>query len=467
MTLQALAAIVGERNLLHVPDDLVCYDCDGRHGGGRARAVVRPASTAEVSAIVRASAELGIGLVPQGARTGLVGAGLADGHVVISLERLNRVCSVDAVNRTAQVEAGSTLSVLNAAASPHGLYFPIDLGADPSIGGMVASNTGGARLLRYGDMRRNVLGLQVVLSDTQGTILNLGKPLWKDNSCLDMKHLWIGSGGAMGIVTEASLALQPIAPHRISALLSLRDAEAAMDILQGLEAALGSLLTAFEGMSGRAMRAALDHVHRLQNPFTGDLPPYALLVELSAGHSIYEAILEEALADGLARWMDGANAPILDAVVAGDNRLWDLRHAIPEGLHAMGKVTGCDVALKRTDVMRCRAVLIEKLTEGAPQMRLCDFGHIGDGGMHFNLVWDAGAGAFCHVAAEAARKIVFDTVVREFGGSFSAEHGLGPANADYYAMLVPPEVRGLAGGLQRWLAPVPIGRFDFTQGLAS
>ncbi|MBP8234388.1 MAG: FAD-binding oxidoreductase, partial [Rhizorhabdus sp.] len=260
MTLDGLAAIVGERNLLDAPEDLARYDMDGRQGGGAALAVVRPSSTEQVSALVRAAHAAGQRLVPQGARSGLVGAGLADRQIVLSLERLNAAPVIDAVNRTADVEAGVLLSTLNAAAGEHGLYFPIDLGADPSIGGMVSANTGGARLLRHGDVRRNLLGLEVVLSDAEGTILRFGRGLWKDNSGLDLKQLWVGGAGSLGIVTRATVALQPKPANRITALIALDRPEAAVDLIAPLEAGLGTLLTAFEGMSRPAMEAALAHV---------------------------------------------------------------------------------------------------------------------------------------------------------------------------------------------------------------
>lgn len=461
MTLNGLAAIVGERNLLDAPEDLARYDIDGRQGGGAALAVVRPGSTEEVSALVRAAHASGHRLVPQGARSGLVGAGLADRQIVLSLERLNGAPVIDAVNRTAEVEAGVLLSSLNAAAGEHGLYFPIDLGADPSIGGMVSANTGGARLLRHGDVRRNLLGLEVVLSDPEGTILRFGRGLWKDNSGLDLKQLWIGGAGSLGIVTRATVALQPKPANRITALIALDRPEVAVELIAPLEAGLGTLLTAFEGMSRPGMEAALAHVPRLRLPFAGGVPPYAILVELSGGAALSEAMLADALASTLEPWMDGAKDGLIDIAVAHDDGLWTIRHAIPEGLRASGKVIGCDVSLRRGDVMRFRADLIDRLAAAAPQLRLCDFGHIGDGGMHFNLVWPPEAGPYVPAEGEAARAMIFDAVVNDYGGSFSAEHGLGPVNAPYYAKLVPATERRLAGRIQQLVAPQPIGRVDF------
>jgi FAD/FMN-containing dehydrogenase len=410
---------------------------------------------------MRAAAADGVRLVPQGARTGLVGAGLADGDVILSLERMNRAPEIDPVNRTAEVDAGVLLSTLNAAAGEHGLFFPIDLGADPSIGGMIATNTGGARLLRYGDVRRNLLSLEVVLADGEGSVVQLGRALWKDNSGLDLKQLWTGGSGALGVVTRATLALQPKPVAQVTAMLALDRPEVAVDVLGSLEADLGALLTAFEGMSRAALAAAFAHVPRLRMPFTGGVPAYAVLVELSAGAAFSEDILEEALATSLAPWIEGADPSIRDIAVDRRDGLWAIRHAIPEGLRAMGKVIGCDIALRRGEVMRFRTDVAARLAAAAPGFHLHDFGHIGDGGLHFNLVWPREAGRFDPEAGERARAIVFEAAVRDYGGSFSAEHGLGPVNAAYYQQLVPAAERRLAGRIQQLVAPQRVGRVDF------
>lgn len=462
-----LGAIVGRAHILCERADLVPYNADGRQDGGEAVAVVRPESTAEVSALMRLAGAEGLTLVPQGGRTGLVGAGLAAkgaGHIVLSLDRLARPPVLDPHNRTVEVDAGVRLSTLNDAAAAHGLVFPIDLGADPSIGGMVATNTGGARLLRYGDVRRNLLAAQLVLADGDGTIVELGRALWKDNSGLDLKQLFIGGAGSLGIVTRATLALQPRPTTVICAMLALRVPDVAIDILMRLEATFGTLLTAFEGMSGGALTAAFAHVPHLRNPFPGAVPGYAVLLELSAGPFVDEAALEEALGAALAPVMEGDAAPVYDAAIDRGGALWAIRHAIPEGLRASGKVIGCDIALRRGDVMRFRAELTRQLAELAPHLVLHDFGHVGDGGLHFNLVWPKAAGPYDPALAEQARALVFKAAVEDYGGSFSAEHGVGPVNQAYYKRFVPDAERRLAGAVQALLAPRPLGRVNFGSG---
>lgn len=458
----ALADAVGPANLFTDPNDLAGYASDGRGVTGRPLGVVRPSSSAQVAAVLRAAHAAGVRVVPQGARTGLVAAAIAGDDaqlLLLNFDRLSRPPEIDPVNRTADVDAGVRLSALNAAAASHDLSFPIDLGADPSIGGMIAANTGGARLLRYGDVRRNLLALEVVTSEAEPRVLQLGAPLWKNNTGIDLKQLLVGSSGSLGIVTRATLALSPLPAARVTALLALDTDESAVELLLALEAGFGTLLTAFEGISAPALSAALTHVPRLRDPFAGTLPPYAVLIELSAGAAVEAEWLEERLGETLAPWMERGVIP--DAVLDRRDDLWAIRHAVPEGLRASGKVIACDIALKRGDVMRFRRDLAARVQAVAPQLRLHDFGHVGDGGLHFNMVWPPEAGPFDASVAEAARATVFRAVVEEYGGSFSAEHGIGPSNAAWYAALVPEPVRRLAGAVQRLLAPLPVGRVDF------
>jgi FAD/FMN-containing dehydrogenase len=198
---------------------------------------------------------------------------------------------------------------------------------------------------------------------------------------------------------------------------------------------------------------------RLRDPFGGTLPPYILLIELSAGAAFDEAMLEDHLVEALAPWLERGS--IIDAAIDRGGDLWAIRHAVSEGLRASGKVVACDIALRRGDVMRFRRVMAERLATLAPQLELHDFGHIGDGGIHYNLVWPDKAGPFDPAIADAVRGAVFTAVVEEFGGSFSAEHGIGPANAAWYERLVPAATRELSGRVQRLIAPRPIGRVDF------
>lgn len=463
-----LTAVVGQPHVYSTRDDISRYNEDGRGSDGNAALVVRPGSVAEVSALMRLAADLSFVVIPQGARTGLVGAGIASSeksHIILSLERISGIRDMDVVNRSLTAGGGSLLSAVNAAAGQHDLFFPIDVGSDPTVGGMVGANIGGARFMRYGDVRRNLMAIEVVLADGHGTVIRLGQPLWKDNSGLDLKQLWVGGAGSMGVVTEATLALQPKPVNRVTALISLKDPETAIPLLSLLEDAFGTLLTAFEGMSRSALTATLSHIPGARSPFAQGLPGYAVLVEVASGHAIGVSHIEEALTDVLMPLFDRPDAAIADIVIDRRDDLWAIRHSIPEGLRARGRVIGCDVSLRRGDIMRFRREIADSVGALAPQLELCDFGHIGDGGLHCNFVWDAHAEPFDPLIAEAARSLVFQTVVDHYQGSFSAEHGIGPVNAHYYETLISTGERKMAGSIQRLLAPQPIGRVNFGLGV--
>lgn len=462
MTISAeLASLVGAAHVVTDPDVVAPYNDDGRTGAGQAKYVVRPGSVKAVSALVRWAAARGIRLIPQGRRSGLVGAGLGSGKddVIVSLERLTAAPVIDRANRTARVEAGVALSTLNAAAAERGLTFPIDLAADPAVGGMIASNTGGARLLRYGDVRRNLLSLDMVRSDADGTVVTLGRPVWKDSGGLDLKQLAIGGSGSTGFVTAATLALHPLPTTRITALIALDSISPAIDLLLMMESAFGALLTAFEGISELALQAALKHSHHLVDPFAGKRPRYVVLVELSAGAMFTADVLEELLGKLLVPLIGDT---IRDVKIDRGNRLWAIRHAVPDGLRAAGRVTACDIAVPRGAVPDFRRLAIKRIAAISERLVLHDFGHIGDGGVHANMVWAHGGPPFDRPAAEAARAAVLATAVEDFGGSFSAEHGVGPANIAAYARFIPASQRALAGSIQRLMAPIAMGRVDFT-----
>ncbi|WP_114952198.1 FAD-binding oxidoreductase [Sphingosinicella terrae] len=457
-----LGSRLGDGAVLTERADLERYQTDGRRTSGRAAAVIRPRCAAEVADTLRSAAAHQVHVIAQGGGTGLVGAGLADSSrtsVILSVERLSESPVIDPLNRTAEAGAGLRLSALNEAAAEHGLYFPIDLGADPSVGGLIAANAGGARFLRHGDVRRNLLGLELVLSDGQGTIVRLGGPLWKNNSEIDLKQLVAGSSGGFGIVTRAFLALSPKPASQLCAMLSLADAGQAPELLVALEHAFGGLLSAFEGISGAALSAALGHFPRLRDPFRGAAVDYAVLVELSAGAAVDEAALEDMFSRSLIPWIE--RGVVRDAVLDRGRSLWAVRHAIPEALRAEGTVIACDVALRRGELMHFRADVAGRLKAVVPSLRLHDFGHIGDGGLHFNLVWPRTAGPFDPAIADRAREIVFAAAVEDYGGSFSAEHGIGPSNEAFYRRYVAEPVRRLSGHIQRQFAPIPIGRVDF------
>lgn len=455
---QTLERVVGAGNVLTSDVDKARYEEDWRYDNGRALCVVRPADTAQVSAVIKLCAERKVRVVPQGAATGLVGASVPDQsgmQIVLSLERLNRITVIDPINKTANVGAGVLLSSLNAQAAAHGLFFPIDLGADPTIGGMVAANTGGSRLIRYGDVRRNLLGLEVV--DGNGRIYNLLKGLRKDNTGLDLKQVFIGTGGAFGVVTAVVVALAPVPAQTATVLAVPRTFEDINTILLDLEREFGSLLTSFEGMSRNAMDCAIRNVANTPNPFGGAIPEYALLIELSSQTGEEEPSLEDRLISFvMERYDEGGAQPITEAVTGKAEGLWALRHHISEGLRHDGKVIGLDISAPRSSLQAFKKEAKSLLKKDFPLLKLCDFGHCGDGSDHFNLVWTAEAGLYDPAKAQAAREAIYELLVRSYGGSFSAEHGIGPANQAYYHRYVPQEAQEAASQLKALFDPAGI-----------
>lgn len=466
--IDALAHILGDKGLLTAASDMVAYETGARYDQGRAAFVARPASTADVSAVVAYCVKNGIALVPQSGNTGLVSGSTPDGsgqQGILSLDRLAAPYELDRVNRTVKAGAGLRLSDLNTKLEESGLFFPIDLGADPRLGGMIATNTGGSRFLRYGDVRRNTLGLTVVLADEAGTVLDLSSGLRKNNTGIDWKHVFIGTSGAFGIVTECVLNLESAPRQSATALLVPSSPEQVPELLIAMEEALGSYLSAFEGMSGNAVRAALDHVPSLRNPFqNGAVPDFVILAEISRsnapreGEQPLDAVLEEVLG---AIW-ERDDAPLADAFVGPPHEIWALRHALSEGVKHMGRLIAFDLSFRRGDIMRFLERMKLEMPQAFPGITICDFGHIGDGGVHFNLVVAKDDVRLADTGFEhALREWVFKVAVEDFSGSFSAEHALGRKNQSFYNKYTPQEVRRLAAGLKAMTSPTPLGTVTF------
>lgn len=462
-----LQRLIGADGVLAPSDGLERYERGYRYGTGRALAVARPANTDELRAVVRYCYAKGVRIIPQGANTGLVAAATPDSsgdQLILSLERLRAIEAINVGDRTARVQAGTRLSALNRELATHQLFFPIDLGADPSIGGMIASNTGGSRLLRYGDVQKNLLGLEVVLADEDATVLSDMKALRKDNSGIDLKQLLVGTGGTFGIITAAQLEVARMPVQTATALLVPARQAAIPALLNILEAQAGEFLAAFEGMSANAIEAALRHNPRIRNPFAGGaIPPYTVLVELASVLGPDRIDLNDFLADRLGTYLSSEDPLISDGLLGRSEDLWAIRHSISDGVKALGRIIAFDVSVPRTQLPALRAELLRAVHAAYPFLRVCDFGHGGDGGDHFNIVWPPDASpAYDSSAVAALRDLVYDTVVRRFGGSFSAEHGVGPYNVAYYERYTSPAERAFAGKLKRLCDPKGIlGNIDF------
>jgi FAD/FMN-containing dehydrogenase len=428
------------------------FTTPARGAAGAAELVVAPRDTAAVRDVVAWARRHRIRLLPQGANTGLVGAstpGPEGGVVVLSTDRLRGEVVVDPLDRTALVPAGTRLSELNEVLAPHGLHLPIDLGADPSIGGMAATNTGGARMLRHGDMRRHVLGVQAVLADDRQSVVDEASVLRKDNTGLALSELLVGSGGALGVITRVALEVDPLPARVACAWLEPADGDAAARAVLLLEELAGDRLSAYEVISRAALRAALELVDGLHRPFERELPPeWTVLVEFAG-----DAGTDDALVAALAALVE--HELVVDAVVGPPEQIWAVRHAISEGLRRRGTIVGFDVSVPRSRLAEFVAVVRHEVALLLPRTFVADFGHWGDGGVHCSVIVPFDE-PLTRTEHDELRSLVFGTVVDRFGGSFSGEHGIGPVNAEWWARTRSAGAQLLSHGIKALCDPLDV-----------
>ena len=422
-----LKAIVGDANVLSARDDVAPYLTDWRDRyHGATLAVVKPATTSEVAAVVAMCAQSGIAIVPQGGNTGMCGGATPDDtgtQIVLSLVRMNRIRALDAANATLTVEAGVPLAAVQKAAADAGFLFPLSLAAEGSctIGGNLSTNAGGTAVLRFGNARDLTLGIEVVLAD--GRIWNGLKALRKDNTGYDLKQLFIGGEGTLGVVTAATLKLFPAPRTRVTALCAVPTVDAAVTLLARLKSALGDRLTGFELMSGFALSLSLKHHPALSDPLPGHSWYVLIQADDSAANAPLTAMAEAALADAVAEGV-ASDAVVAQSVDQAD-KLWSLRENISESQRREGPNIKHDISLPVSAIPAFMAECGGLLAKAFPASRLVAFGHLGDGNLHYNLSGPEGIAARSFLAnAEAANRIVHDCVAR-FHGSFSAEHGVG------------------------------------------
>jgi FAD/FMN-containing dehydrogenase len=393
-----------------------------------------------VRAVLRWAVRHRTPLVIQGANTGLVGAsvpGPAGVTGVLTTERMTTPLEMYTEDRAVTAAAGIRLSRIAGATDRNGLELPIDLAADPTVGGIVATNAGGARVLRHGDVRRRLLGVQLVLADDDATVLGDLRPLRKKNDDLRLTDLAVGSAGLVGVVTAATLALAHRPAARATALLA--PAGPLSEVAGSLERALGDRLGALELLSGEAVRLTVEHVPDVVDPFPGRTSEALLLVE-AEGTAAPEDLLDA---------LDRLGGLVADAVVLPPDRAWGLRHAVSEALARAGRVLGLDVSLPRPVLEQTRAEVRDTVHRLVPGAMLADFGHVGDGGLHLNVVLPPGHDP---VAVDRLRRDVYALVTRR-GGSFSAEHGIGPANLAWWREHTPAAAITATRAVKRALDP--------------
>jgi FAD/FMN-containing dehydrogenase len=451
--LAALRSGLGASHVLTAETDVAGHLVEPRGlYRGSAAAVVRPGSTEEVAFVVRECARAGIPIVPQGGNTGLVGGGVPHGGVVLSLARLDRVREVDPVNATLTAEAGCILKTVQEAADRADSLFPLSLASEGScrIGGNLATNAGGTAVLRYGNARDLVLGLEVVLAD--GRVWNGLKGLRKDNTGYDLKDLFIGSEGTLGIITAAVLKLFPKPKQRVTAFVGLASPQDALALFERLRAGAGEALTAFEYMPRFGLAIVLKHASGAVRPLAGEHDAYAL-VELSSPQAdtdlqgLLETLLGGAIEDGLA-----ADATI-GASEAQNRALWHLRESLSEVQGREGGSIKHDVAVPVSRVAEFITVAAAACEVAMPGVRVCAFGHFGDGNIHFNLSQPVGIDKAAFLAEwERFNRIVHD-IVHAMNGSIAAEHGIGLIKRDELALYKDPVAIDLMHRVKRALDP--------------
>ncbi|MEW6513342.1 MAG: FAD-binding oxidoreductase [Pseudomonadota bacterium] len=423
--IEKLRTHVGATHVLTDAFDIAPFSNDwrGRYSG-QPTCVVKPANTEEVAAVVKACNEAGIAVVPQGGNTGLCGGATPiKGEVVVSLTRLNRVRAIDTDNNTMTVEAGCTLAAVQAAAEQAGRLFPLSLAAEgtATIGGNLSTNAGGVQVLRYGNARELCLGLEVVLPD--GRIWNGLRGLRKDNTGFDMKHLFIGAEGTLGLITAAVLKLFSRPRAIATAWVAVPTPQAAVALLTRLREKIGGRVTAFELIGRPALDLVLQHIPGSRDPLA-ERSPWQVLIELSdTMESDLSDPLEAVLVDAVAADEAGDAAIARNATQA--QALWALRENIAEAQKIEGLSIKHDISLPVSRIPefieRCDAALAVNF----PGVRIVCFGHLGDGNLHYNQSKPAGLDNASFIAQSAAVNRVVHDLVNELDGSISAEHGLG------------------------------------------
>ncbi len=456
--LNELQSLLGADHVLTGPDAAPFLLDWRRRYQGSALAVVRPGSTEEVAAVVRACARHGVPLVPQGGNTGLCGAATPDESgkaVVLSTARLNRVRDIDIDNDTITVEAGCVLQAVQDAAESKGRLFPLSLAAEGSctIGGNLATNAGGTQVLRYGNTRDLTLGLEVVTAE--GEIWHGLRGLRKDNTGYDLRDLYVGSEGTLGIITAATLKLYPLPVATCTALLALRSIDDAVELLSRARAGFGASLTGYELMAGDCLHLVTELFPQQRLPFDGESAqsPWYALLELSDSESEaharerFESVLGQAIEDGVAT--DAAIA----ASVAQSKALWHLRESIPLAEAETGKSVKHDVSIPISRIADFVHLTNARLQAGFPGIRNVIFGHLGDGNLHYNVARGPGLSQDELLALQPRIYDMVHASVQDHDGSISAEHGIGQLKRDELPRYKSPIELALMKRIKRALDP--------------
>ena len=454
--LSGLQRIVGPAGLLTEPEDTAAYALEHRGNyPGKALAVVRPASVEEVSQVVRACAQRGARLIPQGGNTGLVGGSTPDEsgqEIVLSLGRMNRIRDINPQDNTMTVEAGCILQNIQEAAAAQNRMFPLTLGSEgtATIGGNLSTNAGGDQVIRYGNTREQALGLEVVLAD--GRIWHGLSSLRKDNTGYDLKHLFIGGEGTLGVITAATLKLYPVARQQATAWIAIRSPADAVSLLSFLRENLGDRVTAFEIMARETVNLVLMHFPAMREPLP-EAAPWVILAEVS--ETSVRVPLQEEFETVLAEAME--RELVLDVALAASEQqskaMWDIRSHIPEAQRKDGPSIKHDISVPISRIAEFVEVAVPAMNAIVPDIRCITFGHVGDGNLHFNQSKPASISkeAFLERAA-AIHEVVHEAAAR-VNGSISAEHGIGRQKQDILIRYKDPVAISLMISIKQALDP--------------
>jgi FAD/FMN-containing dehydrogenase len=451
----SLCAALGDDLVLTETGDMLRY-CRDWHGDvtSGAVAVIRPRSTEDVQAAVKACRELGLSIVPQGGNTGLVLGGTPDEperQVVLTLERMNRIRNIDSDDFSAVVEAGCILAELKDAIADKGMFFPLALGAQGScrIGGNVSTNAGGINVLRYGMTRELVLGLEVVLPD--GSVFEGLSTLRKDNRGIDLKQLFIGAEGTLGIITAVSVKLTPYPDNVATALLALTSLDDAITLYRRARRDCCDLMSAFEFMPPLAFTLAQEAMPDLPIPLSGEYPAYVLMEISGSGlvdiDDLMHRFLEGVMTDGLV--VDGTIA----TSQAQARNLWLIREGMNEGQAKRGTHMRTDISVPLSKLAAFVVEAEAAVSEALPDCISVSYGHVGDGNVHLNVLPPNGATPKeRHERIDAAKKVV-NVVVDRYQGSISAEHGIGRLKRGDFEERLSGTRRGMLVAIKKALDP--------------
>ena len=462
--INALHAIVGDAGLKTGDGDTASFLTDW-HGQyqGQAVAVVMPDSTEQVSAVMALADAHDVVVVPQGGNTGFMGGATPDSRgrtILLSLRRMNRIREIDATNMSMTVEAGCVLQTLHEATEREGLYFPLNLAAKGSctIGGNLGTNAGGLNVVRYGTTRELTLGVEVVLMG--GRVLNLLSGLRKDNTGYDLRHLFVGSEGTLGVITAATMKLFPQPVARATAFAEVRDVAAAVDLLHRLQAASGGGVEAFELIPADILHVVFHHFPEIPQPLAtrgamnvlmeiGSSNPASGLAN-DSGETPLQVIIQDTLASA---FEDGL---VLDATIAASETqrrsLWDVREMAPESHKRSKGVARSDISLSQSALAPFYAEMVDGVKAIDPNLLICGYGHLGDGNLHFNIVADERSNSDFEAKKDQLYSLIYKKVAKH-NGSISAEHGIGQTKRAQLAKVKQPEVLDVMRAIKASIDP--------------